>query len=378
MAGRPLTPPAPVASVSRAPAGPGERRAVLRDRIAAADVDAMLVTALPNIRYLSGFSGSSGLLLLGPEPRDLFLTDFRYKTQVDAELDPEIEVRIVSEDIMSVARAALLERGVARVAFERAQLSYKAWAEWSESDGPALVPVVEWVEETRAIKSEVEVNAIRRACRIADETFEFMLDAVRPGVSERELAGRIELELVRRGAEGASFETIVAFGERSALPHARPTGRELARGELVLFDFGAVADGYVSDMTRTVACGDPPAEMIEIYEVVLAAQMAALEGIRAGMAGPEADALARAVIDSAGHGPRFGHSLGHGIGLEVHEAPRLSRKSVDRLEAGMVVTVEPGVYVEGIGGVRIEDDALLGTDGLEALSAAPKDELLVL
>lgn len=373
-----MTPPAPVASPPRAPAGPAERRAVLRDRIAAADVDAMLVTALPNIRYLSGFSGSSGLLLVGPETRDLFLTDFRYKTQVDDELDPEIEVRIVSEDIMSVARAALSERGAARVAFERAQLSYKAWSEWSESDGPVLVPVVEWVEETRAIKSEAEVDAIRRACQIADETFELMLDAVRPGVSERELAGRIELELVRRGAEGASFETIVAFGERSALPHARPTGRELARGEIVLFDFGAVADGYVSDMTRTVACGEPPAEMIEIYEVVLAAQMAALEGIRAGMAGPEADALARAVIDSAGHGPRFGHSLGHGIGLEVHEAPRLSRKSVDRLATGMVVTVEPGVYVEGIGGVRIEDDALLGSDGLEALSAAPKNGLIVL
>jgi Xaa-Pro aminopeptidase len=351
---------------------------VLRERIAAADVDAMLVTALPNIRYLSGFTGSSGLLLVGAEPRDLFLTDFRYKAQVDEELDPEIEVRIVTEDILAVARAAFSERGAARVAFERAQLSYKSWSEWSESGGPALVPVVEWVEEIRAIKSQAEVDAIRRACEIADETFEFILDAVRPGVSERELAGRIELELVRRGAEGASFETIVAFGERSALPHARPTGRELGRGEIVLFDFGAVAEGYVSDMTRTVACGDPPGEIVEIYDVVLAAQAAALEGIRAGMAGPEADALAREVIESTGYGPRFGHSLGHGIGLEVHEAPRLSRKSVDRLAAGMVVTLEPGVYVEGVGGVRIEDDALLGSDRLEVLSAAPKDELIVL
>jgi Xaa-Pro aminopeptidase len=338
----------------------------------------MLVTALPNIRYLSGFTGSSGLLLVGAEPRDLFLTDFRYKAQVDGELDPEIEVRIVTEDILAVARAAFSERGAARVAFERAQLSYKSWSEWSESGGPALVPVVEWVEEIRAIKSQAEVDAIRRACEIADETFEFILDAVRPGVSERELAGRIELELVRRGAEGASFETIVAFGERSALPHARPTGRELGRGEIVLFDFGAVAEGYVSDMTRTVACGDAPGEIIEIYDVVLTAQAAALEGIRAGMAGPEADALAREVIESAGQGPRFGHSLGHGIGLEVHEAPRLSRKSVDRLAAGMVVTLEPGVYVEGVGGVRIEDDALLRSDGLEVLSAAPKDELIVL
>lgn len=367
----------PLAAVPRAPVDPRERRESVRERIAGADLDAMLVSSLPNIRYLSGFTGSSGLLVLGARSGDLFFTDFRYQSQVAAELDPAIDVRIVTEELLKSARVALAERDAGRVGFERAQLSYRAWSEWSEEAGPALVPVGEWVEETRAVKSDGEIEAIRRACRIADETFEFLLDSLRPGVSERELAGRLEMELVRRGAEGASFEPIVAFGERSALPHARPTERRLARGEMVLFDFGAVTDGYISDMTRTVACGEPPGAMPEVYAVVLEAQAAALSGIRAGMTGPEADALARDVIEAAGHGAQFGHSLGHGIGIEVHEAPRLSRKSVDTLAVGMVVTVEPGIYVDGVGGVRIEDDAAIRSSGLEVLSAAPRDELIV-
>jgi len=228
------------------------------------------------------------------------------------------------------------------------------------------------------LKSAPEVAAIRKACGIAEEAFERILAEVRQGITERELAARLDLELAARGAEGPSFETIVAFGERAALPHARPGQRELRRGDVVLFDFGAIADGYVSDMTRTVAYGEPPAEMRAIYGVVLEAQAAAIRGMRSGMTGPEADRLARDVIEAAGHGPRFGHSLGHGIGLEVHEAPRLGRRSEDRLEAGMTVTIEPGVYIEGIGGVRIEDDALITDTGIELLTSAPKDQLILL
>jgi len=362
----------------RAPADPLERRGVARERLADADLDALLVTGLPNIRYLSGFTGSAGLLIVNGEPPDVFLTDFRYQAQVGGELDPSIEVRIASENLLKLARQLLTEQGAARVAFEREQLSYRSWIEWSESEGPALVPVKEWVEEARAIKSEPEIAAIRRACEIADRTFEVMLGEVRPGVTERELAARLGLELARQGAEGPSFETIVAFGERSALPHARPGSRALDRGEIVLFDFGAVVEGYVSDMTRTVSCGEPPAAMHDVYRCVLDAQRAALRGIRAGMTGPAADALARGPIEEAGHGARFGHSLGHGIGLEVHEAPRLSKKSEDQLAPGMTVTVEPGVYLEGIGGVRIEDDAVIRESGLEVLTTAPKEQLIVL
>lgn len=376
MAGGTLTPPA--GTEVRAPATPAERRGAVRERIEAADLDALVVLDLPDIRYLSGFTGSAGLLVLLADGADAFFTDFRYQTQVAEELDPAIDVRIESESLLKLCHGFLADRGVSRVGFEREQLTYRAWMEWAEREPPVLVPVEEWIEDLRVVKSAPEIAAIRKACAIADETFERILAEVRPGITERELAARLDLELAARGAEGPSFETIVAFGGRSALPHARPGARELRRGDIVLFDFGAVADGYVSDMTRTVACGDPAVEMREVYTLVLNAQLAAIGGMRAGMTGPEADRLARVVIEAAGHGPRFGHSLGHGIGLEVHEAPRLGRKSADRLAAGMTVTIEPGVYLEGVGGVRIEDDALIGETGVELLTSAPKDQLIVL
>lgn len=376
MAGRTLTPPA--GAEVRAPANPGERRASLSERIGAAELDALIVLGLADIRYLSGFTGSAAVLVLLPEGAASFFTDFRYQTQVAGELDPAIDVRIENESLLKACCDFLTGRGASRVGFEREQMTYRAWSEWTNRESPALVPVEEWIEELRMVKSASEIAAIRKACGIADETFERMLQEVRPGVTERELAARLDLELAASGADGPSFETIVAFGERSALPHARPGARELRRGDIVLFDFGAVADGYVSDLTRTVACGPPPAEMGDIYTLVLDAQTAASGGMRGGMTGLEADRLAREVIEAAGHGPRFGHSLGHGIGLEVHEAPRLGRKSEDRLEAGMTVTIEPGVYLEGVGGVRIEDDALVGDTGVELLTSAPKNQLIVL
>lgn len=376
MAGRTLTPTA--GTRLRAPATPGERRAAVRERAAAADLDALIVLDLSDIRYLSGFTGSAGLLVVLAEGSDAFFTDFRYQTQIAAELDAAIDVRIGNEGLLKTSCEFLAGLGVSRVGFEREQLTYRAWAEWSDREAPALVPVEEWIEELRMIKSAPEIAAIRKACDIADETFERMLEELRPGVTERELAARLDLELATRGAEGPSFETIVAFGERAALPHARPGQRELRRGDVVLFDFGAVADGYVSDLSRTVAYGDPAAEMREAYGLVLEAQAVAIGGIRAGLPGMEADRLARDVIEAAGHGPRFGHSLGHGIGLEVHEAPRLGRKSEDTLESGMTVTIEPGIYLEGLGGVRIEDDALVTDAAVELLTSAPKDQFFIL
>jgi Xaa-Pro aminopeptidase len=376
LAGRTLTPPA--GRELRAPATTGERRAAVRERTAAADLNALIVLDLSDIRYLSGFTGSAGVLVVLADQSAVFFTDFRYQTQVAAELDPAIDVRIENEGLLKSSCEFLTGLGVSRVGFEREQLTYRAWAEWSEREAPALVPVEEWIEELRMVKSAPEIAAIRKACGIADETFVRMLEELRPGVTERELAARLDLELATRGAEGPSFETIVAFGERAALPHARPGQRELRRGDVVLFDYGAVADGYVSDISRTVAYGEPAAEMREIYGIVLDAQAAAIGGIGPGMTGPEADRLAREAIEDAGHGSRFGHSLGHGIGLEVHEAPRLGRKSEDRLESGMTITIEPGIYLEGIGGVRIEDDALVTDAGVELLTTAPKDQLIVL
>lgn len=342
-----------------------------------AGVDAFLVAALPNIRYLSGFTGSAAALLVGPET-DVFVTDGRYRNQIVDEIDLSLEVVIIREKLLLAAVAVARERAIGRLAFERAHLSVAAWESWREAGPPEPVGVEGWIEGLRAVKSPAELEAMRRAAAAADRAFAAILDHVRPGVEERVLALELDRRLLEAGADGPAFETIVAFGERSAMPHARPTRRALARGELVLFDFGAVVDGYHSDVSRTVTCGAPPPELAAVYDIVLQAQMAAIQGLRAGLTGREADRLARDPIERAGYGERFDHSLGHGLGLEVHEAPRLSRTSEDLLEPHMVVTIEPGVYIEKKGGVRIEDDVVVGPHGVEVLTAASKDTLITL
>lgn len=354
------------------------RRERVRALLGATGADALLVTALPNIRYLTGFSGSSGALLLLAAPPDELLTDFRYALQVETEVDPTVDVWIRPEPLLAVARDRLAIRGAARVAFERAHLTVAAWEGWSAAGGPPLVGVDGWVESLRAVKGPDELAAMRRAAAMADAAFDEILGFVRAGVSERGLAGQLVLCLAAQGAERQAFEPIVAFGENGALPHARPSARELARGDTILLDFGAVTDGYCSDLSRTVAFGAPPAPVRDAYGLVLAAQQAAIAGLRAGLTGREGDALARDVIEAAGSGDRFGHSLGHGLGLEVHEAPRLSRLSEETLLPDMVVTVEPGVYIDTLGGVRIEDDVVVGPDGVEVLTHARKDAFLIL
>ncbi len=355
-----------------------ERRDRVRERCAEAGLDAFLATSLPDVRYLSGFTGSSGALFVGAEPPDVFFTDGRYRLQIENELAPDLEAVIAQGPPWKAAVQAARERGMARLGFGRAHLTVADWEMWREAAPPEPVGVDGWVEELRAIKSAAEIDALRRAAGIADRAFGAVLAFVRPGIEERSLARELERLLLEEGAERPSFETIAAFGERSALPHARPTGRRLARGEVALLDFGAVVDGYHSDMTRTVSCGSPPAGLDAVYGVVLAAQQAAIGGLRAGLSGREADALARDVIEAAGFGERFAHSLGHGIGLEVHERPRLSRTSDDVLEADMVVTVEPGIYISGIGGVRVEDDVVIRPDGALVLTSAPRDTWITL
>jgi Xaa-Pro aminopeptidase len=360
------------------PAGPPARRERLRARVREADAAALLVTGLANLRYLTGFTGSAGVLALGAEGPDLLITDGRYDTQVRQETDAGVEVEIAGDPALVAARGRLAERGGGRVLCESEHLSVAAWEEWRAAGGPELDAVRGWVEELRAIKSTAELDSIRRAAAIADRAFAELLPAIRPGVVERELALELERLLAAHGSDGPAFESIVAFGERSALPHARPGARRLGSGEVVLIDFGAVVGGYRSDMTRTVALGDPGPELARAYEVVRDAQRAAIEGIVPGMTGREADALARGPIDAAGLGERFSHSLGHGLGLEVHERPRLSKKSDDELLTAMVVTLEPGVYIAGSGGVRIEDDVVLWPDGAEVLTGAPKETFLIL
>lgn len=360
-----------------ASASPTARRDAVRSRLAEVDAEALLVCSLPNIRYLSGFTGSAAVLIVRGEPPDLFLTDFRYREQAAEEGDAGVEIVSAHEKPTVRAREILDERGVRRIAFERQHMSVAEWEAW-RGTGAKLIGVDGWVEALRAVKAPAEVEAIRRAAQVADRVFAEVLDRVQPGVTERELAAELDYRLVSAGAERPAFETIVAAGERAALPHARPTQRPLTRGDVVLFDYGATVDGYHSDVSRTVACGSPPAEIAAAYEVVIEAQRAAIEGLAPGLGGAEADALARDRIERAGFGDRFLHGLGHGIGLEVHEAPKLGRTSQDRLESHTVVTIEPGIYIERIGGVRVEDDVFVGPRGVEVLTAAPKDALIIL
>jgi Xaa-Pro aminopeptidase len=336
-------------------------------------VEVMLVTNLVNVRYLTGFSGSNGLALLGLGTRT-FITDFRYVEQAADEVDPSFERRRAQLDLVdSVADA--LPQGDIRVGFEEAHVTVRQHARLRELLGPEveLVGVEGAVEGLRAVKDAEEVARIKAASAIADAAFEQLLSDGLVGRTEREVAMALEVTMREMGAERPSFETIVAAGAHGALPHAQPRDVTIERGQLVVIDWGAELAGYCSDCTRTVATGELDQRAEEVYALVRAAQLAGVEGVRAGAGGREVDAVARRVVDAGGHGERFGHGLGHGVGLEVHEAPRLSQRSEDSLHTGNVVTVEPGVYLPGELGVRIEDLVVVTDNGCEILTTVPKE-----
>lgn len=349
------------------------RLAALRDAIGRADLDALLVTALPSIRYLTGFSGSNALLLVSAIDCVLF-TDFRYETQVADEVGPGTTVKIEPTSLWAGLWPSIASTpGVERIGFESAHLLHRDFARLLEQGSRwQWRPTAELVESLRAVKDAGEVALIRRAVGMAERALERTLAALRPGLTETMVAGVLEQHLREEGSEAFPFPSIVASGPRSALPHARAGDRRLTTGDFVLLDFGAVADGYCSDITRTVVLGPATAEQREVYEVVREANARASGAVRVGMRGMAADAIARDYIDACGYGDAFGHSLGHGIGLEVHEAPRLAKTVEAPLAAGMVVTIEPGIYRPGWGGVRIEDDVLLTDSGVEVLTAFPR------
>lgn len=347
----------------------GTREAALRARLAAAGLDGLLVTHLPNVRYLTGFTGTAGVALVLADEAVL-VTDFRYAAQAPAEVGERARVEIAELDVWE--RVDRLLQGRARtpvIGFEEESVTVRT-ARRLEALSPAveLRPTSGLVEALRARKEPAEVAAIRQAARLAGEAFGATLPAIRAGATERAIAAVLESELRRRGSEWHPFPTIVASGPRSALPHARTAARTVEPGDFVLVDFGAQVDGYCADLTRTVVAGRADERQRVVYDLVREAQGRALAGLHAGMSGREADALARGVIAARGFGDAFGHSLGHGLGLEVHEAPRLSRANGDELPEDAVVTVEPGVYFPGWGGVRLEDDVRLTPDGAELLS----------
>ena len=345
-----------------------ERQTALRGALVADGLDALLVTHLPNIRYLTGFTGSAGLLLVRPDGTTL-ITDFRYAVQAPSEAGSAAVVEIDQKSVWD--RLGRLLAGVApgALGIEAQALSVRDAERVAGLTRDRVVPTSDLVERLRAIKSPEEVAAIRAAADLAQAALAEVLPTVRPGLTELEIAATLEAALRRRGSEWHPFPTIVASGPRAALPHARTSPRTVQAGEWLLLDFGAQVDGYCADLTRTVVVGARADERQRtIYDLVRTAQRRALEHLRAGMTGREGDALARDVIAARGFGEAFGHSLGHGLGLEVHEGPRLAPTADAPLPLHAVVTVEPGIYLPGWGGVRLEDDAYLGPDGMVVLS----------
>ena len=337
------------------------------DRLAALAAERELDRLLVNVRYLTGFGGTNGACVCGGEAR-LFFTDFRYTERAEAEVEGW-DVITVKDDWLG-GIAAHLE---GRTGFEDQHMAVRTLGKLEEKlpDGVTLERAGGTVEELRRVKDEDELAAIEAAAKLADEVWSQALEDGLTGRSELDVARAAEARMREHGAE-PSFPAIVAAGPNGALPHAEPGEREIGRGELVVFDMGAKLDGYCSDGTRTFATGEPGERAREIYEVVREAQEAALEKVRAGVPAESVDAVARDLIAAAGHGERFGHGLGHGVGLEVHEEPRVSQRSEDVLAAGEVVTIEPGIYLPGELGVRIEDLVVVSAEGHRNLSGLPK------
>ena len=370
--------------LGKSPEGGSERRGEEREEAKSGGqlgnsdepLQALLLTNLANIRWLTGFSGSAGLVLLTDDEL-LLLTDGRYASQAPAELEAAgTEGSVIirhsgaeQQEAMSAAAA-----GCKRIGLEADSLTWSRMMAFGKEWLPDadLAPTSGLVESLRRRKTQAEVARITAAATIADEALEDVLPMLSSEPSEQDLACELDYRMRRRGASASAFETIAAGGPNSALPHARPSSKRIRRGELLVLDFGALVDGYRSDMTRTVCSGDLATEDLNMYEVVHAAQSAGLESVAPGVSCAEVDAAARGVIEGAGMGKAFMHSTGHGVGLDIHERPTLSSLSKDVLEEGEVVTVEPGVYFEGRGGVRIEDTVLVTEDGCLPLTRSPK------
>ncbi|MED4017062.1 M24 family metallopeptidase [Sutcliffiella cohnii] len=347
----------------------------LRNAFTEANVDALLVTSGKNRSYLTGFTGTAGVAIITAE-KAVFITDFRYTEQASKQC---VGFEIVQhkgglvEEIANQVKVL----GISKLGFETDHVTFSTYLAFRKEIGAELVPISGVIEKLRLIKTEQEINILKEATQIADAAFEHILTYIKPGITELDVSNELEFFMRKQGAVSSSFDIIVASGHRSALPHGVASSKVIESGEFVTLDFGAFYKGYNSDITRTVAVGTPSDELVNIYNVVLEAQLRGMRGIKAGITGREADALTRDYITEKGFGEYFGHSTGHGLGMEVHEGPSLSLKSDTILEPGMVVTVEPGIYIAGLGGVRIEDDTVVTADGNESLSHSTK-ELIIL
>jgi Xaa-Pro aminopeptidase len=352
------------------------RIALVREQMRHEGLDALIVSSLPNVRYLTGFSGTNGLCVIRKKST-FFLTDGRYVRQSKAEVRASSLV-IAKNGLFEEAAQRRLFQDCHFVGFESHTLTYAQYRTLKKLvSGVSFVSTKDVVEEVALVKEKKELDHIRAAVRISDRVFSELLHVIKPGVAELDVAAEISYLHKKFGAEKDAFEPIVASGERGSIPHARASAKKIRHRELVTLDFGCTVRGYNSDITRTVAAGGASLQSRNLYDVVLDAQLEAIRAARAGLMARDLDAVARDRISARGYGRFFIHSLGHGLGLQVHERPRVSALSKERLVAGSVITIEPGVYIPRFGGVRIEDDVLLTSQGCEVLNKAPKNLLVV-
>ncbi|XJS11394.1 M24 family metallopeptidase [Aerococcaceae bacterium WGS1372] len=337
--------------------------------------DAFLVTTPKNVRYLTSFTGSAGNVLITPK-ESFFITDFRYDEQAK-EQAKGFEVIIHGGNMYAEMNEILQAEGVRSVAIEADHMNVTTYARLSELFEPMLVQTQGIIEEIREVKDEEEIELIRQAYEITDQAFEHILTFIKVGVSEIEVANELEHFLKEKGASGMSFDTIVASGVRSSMPHGVASDKLIEHGDMVTLDFGCYYNGYTSDMTRTIAVGEVNHELEKVYNIVLEAHNRVIEMTKAGMTGKEVDAIARDYITEQGFGENFGHTTGHGIGLDVHEGPAVASRNDQPLVVNNIITDEPGIYITGLGGVRIEDDLLVIEDGVESLNRSPKNLIIV-
>ena len=347
----------------------------VQDKLSKYNIDALLVTNMFNVRYLANFTGTTGLVVITKDEA-YFVTDFRYTEQAVEEAEGFTIVKNEGPIFEEVAKI-VQEDKIENLGFEQENITYAVYNQINDIIPCELVPVTGLVEKLREVKTEDEINIIKEAINITEKAYDYILGFVKPGKTEIEVANKLDFYMRNEGATSVSFDTIVASGVRSAMPHGVASDKVIEEGDMVTIDFGCYYKGYVSDMTRTFAVGDPGEQMKEIYEIVYQANKKVNEVAKAGMTGAELDAIARDYIAEKGYGPQFGHTLGHGIGLEVHEGPSLSFRNEDKLVVNNIVTNEPGIYVPGLGGVRIEDDLVIKEDGAEILMTTPK-ELIIL
>ncbi|MGX7194789.1 M24 family metallopeptidase [Enterococcus moraviensis] len=347
----------------------------LRELMKKNDLSGFLVTSPYNLRYLTNFTGTTGLAVITLD-KAFFVTDFRYTEQAAAQAQG-FEIVQNTGPIYDEVVAISEKEQLANLAFEETFVSFAEYSLLEEIIPCDLIPVAGLIEELREVKDEEEIAIIEKACSIADLGFKHILTVIKPGMSEIEIANQLDFYMRSLGASGVSFETIVASGVRSAMPHGVASEKIIEKGDLITLDFGCYYQGYVSDMTRTFAIGEPDSKLKDIYQIVLEAQLKVLDEAKPGLTGIQLDAIARDHIASYGYGDAFGHSTGHGIGLEIHEGPNVSFRADQQFVPGNVITDEPGIYLPGLGGVRIEDDLVITKEGNRVLTHSPKELIII-